>query len=352
MISKDCFTRQWIETVSDRFQYHDVNLIEKVIRAFSLVEMLSESGCPFIWKGGSSLMLLLGSDLHRLSIDVDIICPPGTDIEQYLGRYIDYGFVSRENVEREQRGTSIPKSHQKLHYRVAYFSRMERTESILLDVLYEDAQYERVENLRIESPFILNEDAPLYVKVPSVNDILGDKLTAFAPNTSGIPYYKNGNPKFVEIVKQLYDVGRLFDNMSDIRTVAKVFRKIVPIELSYRHLPENPKAVFDDIRETALCLATRGKEGKGDFTALQNGVSFIRPFMYKSRYYIEDAILDSAKAAYLATAIEVGAESLIRYDRTQPELPPTISSKVNKLKGILPEAYFYWVQVGLLLNND
>ena len=116
MIIKDCFTRQWIETVSDRFQYHDVNLIEKVIRAFSLVEMLSESGCPFIWKGGSSLMLLLGSDLHRLSIDVDIICPPGTDIEQYLGRYIDYGFVSRENVEREQRGTSIPKSHQKLHF--------------------------------------------------------------------------------------------------------------------------------------------------------------------------------------------------------------------------------------------
>ena len=46
MISKECFTRQWIEAVSDRFQYHDVNLIEKVIRAFALVELLSESGCP------------------------------------------------------------------------------------------------------------------------------------------------------------------------------------------------------------------------------------------------------------------------------------------------------------------
>ncbi len=294
-------------------------------------------------------MLLLGSDLHRLSIDVDIICPPGTDIEQYLSHYLDYGFISRETVEREQRGTTIPKSHQKLHYKVAYLSKMERAESILLDVLYEDAQYEEVENLKIESPFILNEGAPLYVRVPSVNDILGDKLTAFAPNTSGIPYYKSGNPKFVEIVKQLYDVGRLFDNMSNIQTVAKVFRNIVPIEMSYRHLPYSPKLVFDDIRETALCLATRGKEGKGNFTALQSGVSFIRPFMYKSRYYIEDAILDSAKAAYLATAIEAGAESVIRYDCTQPKLPPTISSRVNKLKGILPEAYFYWVQVGLLL---
>ena len=93
MISKECFTRQWIEAVRDRFHYPDVNLIEKVIRAFSVVEMLSESGCPFIWKGGSCLMLLLGSDLHRLSIDVDIVCPPSTDIEGYLAHYADYGFL-------------------------------------------------------------------------------------------------------------------------------------------------------------------------------------------------------------------------------------------------------------------
>ena len=66
MIRKECFTKEWIETVRDRFKYNDVNLIEKVIRAFSLVEMLSESGCPYIWKGGSCLMLLLGSGL-RLS---------------------------------------------------------------------------------------------------------------------------------------------------------------------------------------------------------------------------------------------------------------------------------------------
>ena len=51
MIRKECFTKEWIETVRDRFKYNDVNLIEKVIRAFSLVEMLSESGCPYIWKG-------------------------------------------------------------------------------------------------------------------------------------------------------------------------------------------------------------------------------------------------------------------------------------------------------------
>ena len=100
MIRKECFTKEWIETVRDRFKYNDVNLIEKVIRAFSLVEMLSESGCPYIWKGGSCLMLLLRSGLHRLSIDVDIVCPPGTDIEQYLSKFPEYGFTGRETQRK------------------------------------------------------------------------------------------------------------------------------------------------------------------------------------------------------------------------------------------------------------
>ena len=41
MISKECFTEGWIERVSSEKNYPDKNLIEKVIRAFSLVE----TGC-------------------------------------------------------------------------------------------------------------------------------------------------------------------------------------------------------------------------------------------------------------------------------------------------------------------
>ena len=118
MISKECFTEGWIERVSSEMKYPDKNLIEKVIRAFSLVELLVESGCPFVWKGGTSLMLILGQQLHRLSIDVDIICPPGTDITKYLEKYEDYGFVSKEEEYREQRSTDIPKSHSKFHYQI------------------------------------------------------------------------------------------------------------------------------------------------------------------------------------------------------------------------------------------
>ena len=40
MIKKECFTKEWIDHVSTALHYNDKNLIEKVIRALSLLEML------------------------------------------------------------------------------------------------------------------------------------------------------------------------------------------------------------------------------------------------------------------------------------------------------------------------
>lgn len=195
MIRKECFTTEWIGRVSSELHYNDKNLIEKVIRALSLLEMLVGAGCPLVFKGGTALMLILGKSAHRLSIDIDIICPPGTNVEEYLQSFPDFGFTGLEIVERKQRGdTSIPKSHSKMFYQIAYKSGKEEQSYILLDVLYEDIHYFHTGQVAIDSPFILLDGEPLLVTVPSAEDILGDKLTAFAPNTTGIPYYKEGNP--------------------------------------------------------------------------------------------------------------------------------------------------------------
>lgn len=287
MIRQECYTREWIQKVSKDLQYPDTNLIEKVIRAFSLIELLSSSGCPFIWKGGTALMLLLAGSRHRLSIDVDVICPPGTEIENYLKDFRRFGFLDVETIERIQRGTNIPKSHSKFFYRIAFREKDARPGSILLDVLYEDSYYNKVERVPVSSPFIELDDNPLLVSIPSVNDILGDKLTAFAPNTSGIPYFKGDKDCHLEIAKQLYDIGRLFDSMDDLPTVASAYDKIARVELSYRRMEENPSLSLQDTYETALCVSTRGLEGRGDFTALQNGISRLRSFMYLGKYQIE-----------------------------------------------------------------
>lgn len=354
MISKECFTTDWIARKSIELQYNDKNLIEKVIRAFSLLEMLSASGCPFYFKGGTSLMLILGGGSHRLSIDIDIMCPPGTNIEDYLKDFARCGFLEYQLLERRQAGKDVPKSHSKFFYQVAFKGHSDMTSFILLDVLYEDCHYYKTNAIDIVSPFIKLDGDPLKVVVPSVEDILGDKLTAFAPETTGIPYYKNDKLATMEIIKQLYDVGRLFDRMQDIGVVAQSFKAIAEVELGYRNLGYDLSQIYDDIRQTALNISTRGFVDKNKFALLQKGIVNIKPFMYKGAYRIEETIIDAAKAAYLATLIETGREDIERFSDAQLSadllIEPVFTSKLNKLRIGLPEAYYYWAKTSQLIK--
>lgn len=221
---------------------------------------------------------------------------------------------------------------------------MKSKEYILLDVLYEDNHYKKVNSLRMENPFVKWDGEPVKVNVPSADDILGDKLTAFAPNTSGIPYFKNGQNRNLEIIKQLYDVGRLFDAATDLDCIKTAYHRIVPLEMSYRRLPIDAVLALNDTIATAKCLATRGKAGKGDFEALQNGINRLKSFMYLGKYYIEQASADAAKAAYLAAVIKHNLPAIEKYDngksllKTEKKLPAIIT----KMLMSIPEAYFYW----------
>lgn len=96
MIDPRSRSLEWIQQAKQNIPgILDTPLVEKAIRALSLLESLVRSGCPFIFKGGTALMLHLDTS-RRLSIDVDIVCPPGTDIRQYLGKFgQEYGFTSR-----------------------------------------------------------------------------------------------------------------------------------------------------------------------------------------------------------------------------------------------------------------
>jgi hypothetical protein len=104
----------------------------------------------------------------------------------------------------------------------------------LLDILFEAVQYKKLEKIEIQSSFIPEKEVPLTVKSPCLEDITGDKLTAFAPNTTGIPYFKNEDSMSMEIIKQLYDIGNLADHVSDIETIKSTFKTFATTELSYR----------------------------------------------------------------------------------------------------------------------
>lgn len=356
MISKECFSPQWLDDVSARLQFNDKGLIEKVVRALALLEMLVEKGCPLIFKGGSALMLILRDSLYRLSIDVDIICPPGTDIEHYLEQLEGYGFMKAEQIAKEHAGKALPVSHAKVFYLVQYSENARPEGFIRLDVLYEDNPYSRTELVPIDSPFIKLEGEPVMVRVPAKEDILGDKLTAFGPDSIGIPRFKGERNCNLEIIKQMYDVSRLFENVEDFSHTYETFLKVSGVELGYRHLEGQIDRYYEDVRATALCISTRGLVGGGDFEFFNNGIRGIQPYMHQGRYFVLQAGVDAARAAYLATCFEKGITDIEKYDgnaetAVRLRLKDTVPVKLSQLRGLNAEAYWYWVKISELLER-
>lgn len=346
MINPRSRTVEWITEAAQRLGARDIILVEKTIRAFSLLEALARSGCPFLFKGGSSLMLHLNTS-KRLSIDIDIICPPGTVIENYLDQYAEeYGFGKVELVERISR-TDIHKQHAKFYYEVSYPGKGGQ-DKILLDVLFEETHYSRVVTLPIQSPLLITDEPAVMVSLPSPEDLLGDKLTAFAPHTTGIPYFKGEKKCTMEIIKQMFDVASLFDLTDDLSVTRATFQKFAAIELEYRHLDSGDiQPVLDDIYQTALCVCMRGQQNPEEFKLLQDGIGRIGSFVLGSRYTLDNAIVNAAKVAYLSQLITKGKIEVHHYNPDRIEemagqvLQQPMPTKLNKLKKTHPEAFFY-----------
>lgn len=347
MIDPRSRSLEWIEQAKQHIPgVSDTPLVEKAIRALSLLESLVRSDCPFIFKGGTALMLHLDTS-RRLSIDVDIVCPPGTDITQYLGKFgQEYGFTGAEEIERISR-TGVPKSHAEYHYAVTYPSG-HPTDKILLDVLYEDIHYNQVVNLPIASPMLIQDGDPVTVPCPSLADMLGDKLTAFAPHTTGIPFFKHEDPFFMEIMKQLYDISSILDRIDDLSAVRKTYAEIVPIELGYRKLDHLTQAdVLNDTYQSAMNICLRGALDRTEFSYYADGARRVNSFIIPESYNADVAIRDAAKVAYLVRLIQTGANEVKHYS---PEMDTDLAAaliedqslnKLNRIKKISLEAFFY-----------
>jgi hypothetical protein len=299
-------------------------------------------------------MLHLNSS-KRISIDIDIICPPDTDIDVYLNKYVEeYGFTGIKLLERKHIH-SIPKSHAKFFYQVAYVTNTD-TEYILLDVLFEEIHYNKIDKLPVASRFLKTEGEPVFVNIPSVADLLGDKLTAFAPNTTGIPYFKGEKSCSMEIIKQLFDIATLFDVIDDFSVVASTFHRFAGVELAYRHFnTDDIPAVLDDIFRTSLCICLQGANSKENFTQLQDGIKKVQNFIHSERYSLEKAITDASKTACLATMLKHNIVIIDKYnaninmrDRTISE---PLNTKLNKLKKTNIEAFFYWYKIYEMVRN-
>lgn len=343
MINDDCFTLAWITQKSSENKNADKILLEKVIYALSLLEHLQLSGLDFIFKGGTSLTLLM-PEIKRFSIDIDIIMTEKRDdLEIIFQAIVEKSRFIRFVKDERQTTSKIDKAHYKFYYQPATATRGNE-EYILLDIVYMANPYTHILEKTVENKLIDTVKPAVMVRVPSLEDILGDKLTAFAPNTTGIPYGKE-----MEIIKQLFDIGNLFDLASNLEIISQTFKKIVETELINRNLIHLTwKDVLMDSFETAFTLCLRDNENE-HFQFLQNGIKQIKNFIFSENYLIEKAIVHAAKVAYLTVLIQNEATTIEKYNGDSLSIKDLIIentnyNKLNKFKKTSPEAFFYWYQ--------
>ncbi len=223
-------------------------------------------------------------------------------------------------------------------------------ESILLDILFEKVNYQNIVTIPIVSKFVISDGIPIQVNVPSIEDFLGDKLTAFAPNTTGIPYFKKEYSMSMEIIKQLYDIGNLFDIAEDANIIKTTLKAFATTELSYGNYNKLAyEDVLKDIYETSLCIVSRGVTGSGDFKQLQQGIHRVSRFIFSEPYHLEKAITSASKAAYLAICIKHNASLIEKYGDPKQMKEWTVKEplwpRLNRLKKSNPEAFFYWYKI-------
>jgi len=349
MINQKEISAEWLNQVAKQHRNADKILVEKVIRALLLLEGLVKQNIDFVFKGGTALMLHFNS-AKRLSIDIDIILSNETkNLESVLDTIAkEQGFLRKE-LQHRSTNSKIKKEHYKFFYTPLHKTNKDE-EYVLLDILFEQVNYANLISLPINSDFVPQSGKPLNVNVPSLEDILGDKLTAFAPNTTGIPYFKKEDSMSMEIIKQLYDIGNLFDAVQDLETIKTTFYRFAKTEIAYRNenkISEND--VLEDIYQTALCIVTRGTDGKGNFEELQKGLQRVGSFIFSESYHIEKAIAHASKAAYISALIQHNAKTIDKFENPLQlkdwQIGEPINNKLNKLKKSNPEAFFYWYKI-------
>ena len=352
MIQESCTTYDWITEIS-RTKKADKGLVQKLIRALILLEGLSESNLEFVFKGGTALMLLFNST-KRLSIDIDIIVSVKVEnLEELLSGVAAKKAFTRTEKQHRTSKSGVNKAHYKFYFQSSLKAGDE--EFVLLDIVFDDIHYQNLISTPIKSPFVTHDKEIIKTTTPDFNNMMGDKLTAFAPNTTGIPYFKKEKPMGQEIIKQLYDIGNIFEEIDDLEIVNEVFSNFALVELQNRNLGDDIKIVLNDIIENCLAISLRQPVGNANYEVLRLGIKQITSYIFSETYYIEKATTHAARIAWLVVSMQ-NQTAIERYSNktnmTTWLIEQPNNTKLNKLKKTNPEAFYYWFKYYSLKPNE
>lgn len=371
MIKVESLSAEWIAERRKKFS-KDPAIMEAMIYALYLLEHLKLAGLEFIFKGGTSLVLQMDQP-KRFSVDIDIILDPSINkekLEGFLSKIVPssaFNGMELDSKRSYQRG--IPKAHYKFYYDSNIGTRDKEGKAIsnpqreiLLDIIFAENSYPVTIERPLETEWLIQEGDVVKVIMPDIDSIAGDKLTAFAPNTTGVPY---GIEKEKEIMKQLFDVGCLFDELTDIEVVKQSFRKSVKSEIEYRpeRKIESAEQVLQDTIDTSLLISgivnLSKKEENLPLREINSGINQFKHYIFEGTFGLLEAKVASSKAALLAAMILKDYKGdLPKFSPGTPRTDYLISNTdynyLNKrLKFVAQgEALFYWFHALMILFPD
>ncbi len=346
MIADECFSGEWQARKREELGGCDPVLLEKTIHAFTLLDALASRGLDFVFKGGTSLLLRLPR-IRRLSIDADIFChEPPEKLDALLAE------ASRAQpftgMTEDDRGAHRVPSRRHFKFTYTPLDAKNPAPFVLLDVVHERNVYPHVERVPLRTAFVEGDGTLL---VPTVEGLLGDKLTAFGPSTTGVPL----NDRYtMQFMKQVFDVGELFDAAGDVAAVRAAYEQVFAVENGYRGGHFTVEEALQDAFDTAHRIAQVGfavapKDGRCEL--LDAGRQQLASHLVGVKFRREEMKTAAAKDALLATALRTAtppAFATLRYDDTK--LASLKEAKfsadyaaLGKLKAV-PEAMWFWAE--------
>lgn len=355
MIAENTFNPDRIKDLRKKFHRLDPVLLEKMLYALYLVEKLTEEKLNFIFKGGTSL-ILLRDEPRRFSIDVDIMTEESREkIENCLTRIVKNSRFEKFKIDEKR---SYKNGINKAHYYIRFKSSIHNLESfILLDIIYVPNFYKTVKLLPIKSLFLETDGNDTFVQVPGFESITGDKITVFAPNTSGYLYKSDLE---LQIIKQLFDVGNLYNEITDFSEVADVFSNKVKLLNKYFKVNFSEEEILNDIIKTCLLLSRRDVKPdypeKDKFDELVSGIKQISSFLIRKSFHKDEAIEFSAKTALIACKIKskdynkliIPGENIMMNDYLIENQEYNFLNKLKNIPGV--RSLFYWNQAIKLIS--
>ena len=336
--------KQYLLAKMHQLKFKDPIIFEKALNVFVLLLELLKYYPNLIFKGGTALLLHKFPPV-RFSIDIDIILGDKSknSLSRNLRKLVDESELF-QRIEEDVRKSDIPKVHHKFYYNSKFTG---REEYVLLDVVFCTSPYYQVIEKSLHELPLFPIDQRVEVRVPTPEGLFGDKLTAISPKTIGIPLNKERD---MEFVKQVIDLGILFDLSAELKDIIHTFKNNSKAENRFRNSNYSQEEILDSVLDVSFKYSQFLLKGSNDrlkvIGHLNDGLRKVSNHLVE-KYGQNDLKLSFSKIAYICSILKKNDKAEIIKDVDFKTLEGKRLKEdyrvLESLRKTNPQAYFYWI---------